>query len=385
MYLKHLGLRNFRTYKELELDFPPGLCVLYGENGRGKSNLMEAIYLLALTKSHRAESDREVIRFESLKEVPYTRIVGTANHFDGSEVTVQVDMGLPVPVVNSGSLGSLAKRIRVNGVPRLASAAIGAVNAVLFSAEDIFLVTGPPAGRRRFLDVLTSQMEQGYMRTLQTYQRILTQRNQLLRRVGDGTANTQELEFWDREFSLHGARLIQGRQMAVTSLAPLAAAEFARLSSDEERLELHYEPAVEPNAPIDEIETRLLELLSTLRHKEIQVGQTLIGPHRDDLRLFLDTRQVGSYGSRGQARLVALVLRLAEADLLAQRLRDEPILLLDDVFSELDARRRDHVLERAHKSQQALVTMVGLEQHPRASETAIAIAEVRKGTVSFLQ
>lgn len=385
MYLKRLGLRNFRTYKELDLELPSGLCVLFGENGRGKSNLMEAIYLLALTKSHRAESEREVIRFEALEEVPYTRIVGTANHLDGTEVTVQVDMALPVPMANPKIPSHLAKRIRVNGIPRLASAAIGAVNAVLFAAEDIFLVTGPPAGRRRFLDVLTSQMEQGYIRTLQTYRKVLTQRNQLLRRVGDGAANTHELEFWDSEFCVHGARLIQGRQMTVTNLAPLAIAEYMRLSSGGEKLELRYESVVEPNAPIEEIEMRLRELLNGLRGKEIQAGQSLIGPHRDDLRLLLDDRQVGSYGSRGQARLTALVLRLAEADLMAQRLKDEPILLLDDVFSELDSRSRDHVLERAIKSQQSLMTMVGLEQHPRVREAAAVIGEVHRGRVSFSQ
>ena len=387
MYLSHLSLRNFRTYEELELELPPGLCVLYGENGQGKSNLMEAVYLLALTKSHRADSERDVIRFEALQELPYTRIVGAVRLQDGAEVTVQVDMALPppgvaAPGVQPGVAAHLQKRIRVNGVPRLASAAMGAVSAVLFSAEDIFLVTGRPAGRRRFLDVLTSQMDQGYLRTLQTYQRVLTQRNQLLRRLGDGSVAPQELEFWDGELCAQGAHLMLGRQEAVAALAPLASREYERLSSGGEALELRYEPTVEPSASPQELEARLRERLEALRRREVQAGQSLVGPHRDELRLLVEEREVGSYGSRGQARLTALVLRLAEAELLTRRLGEEPILLLDDAFSELDARRREQVLERACQAQQALITIVDLAQHPQARKAAAALHHVQRGSVS---
>ena len=382
MYLRHLSLRNFRTYEELELELPPGLCVLYGENGQGKSNLMEAVYLLALTKSHRAESEREVIRFESLQELPYTRIVGAVRRQDSAEVIVQVDMALPAPGVQPGVAGHLQKRIRVNGVPKLASAAMGAVNAVIFSAEDIFLVSGPPAGRRRFLDVLTSQMDQGYLRTLQTYQRVLTQRNQLLRRLGDGSAAPQELEFWDGELCTQGVRLMQGRQEAVEALAPLASREYERLSSGGEVLKLRYEPTVETSASTQELERRLRERLEALRRREVQAGQSLVGPHRDELRLLVDEHEVGNYGSRGQTRLTALVLRLAETELLTRRLGEEPILLLDDAFSELDARHREQVLERACQAQQALVSIVDLAQHPQIREAAAALLQVQRGSVS---
>ncbi|MCH8346871.1 MAG: AAA family ATPase [Chloroflexi bacterium] len=211
MYLKHLSLRNFRNYQELELEVPPGLVVLHGENGQGKSNLLEAVYLLALTRSHRAESERELIRFEALSEMPYTRILGVARRSNQTEVSVQVDMALYAPDATPNAqhgAGRLRKSIRVNGIPRLASTAIGAIAAVSFAAEDIGLVTGAPAGRRHFLDVMASQVDRGYVRALQRYQKVLTQRNHLLRRIQEGSAKTGELAFWDLELCSQGAKIL---------------------------------------------------------------------------------------------------------------------------------------------------------------------------------
>ena len=240
MYLKHLGLRNFRNYQELELELPPGLVVVYGGNGQGKSNLLEAAYLLALTRSHRAESERELVRFEALEELPYTRVVGVVRRREDTEVRVQVDMALSPPSAtpDGDPGGHLRKRIRVNGVPKLASEAVGAVTMVPFAAEDIEMATGPPAGRRRFLDILASQIDRRYVRALQSYQKVLTQRNHLLRRLREGASSPEELPFWDAELCTQGAYIIQWRVELVAHLAPLAAQAYQGLAGEREALEV---------------------------------------------------------------------------------------------------------------------------------------------------
>ena len=195
MHLTHLSLKNFRNYADTELALGPGLTVFRGANAQGKSNLLEAVILLSLTKSTRAEHERDVIRLASLAEVPYTRVSGTAQRHSGEQVEVQVDMAL-APGERDATV--FQKRIRVDGVPRAAGQAVGAIAAVPFSAEDLGIVTGSPANRRRFLDVLLSQANRDYLRTLQRYQRVITQRNQLLRRIREGLAHPPELDYWGR-------------------------------------------------------------------------------------------------------------------------------------------------------------------------------------------
>jgi DNA replication and repair protein RecF len=383
MYLKHLTLRNFRNYRGLELELPPGLVVLYGDNGQGKSNLLEAVSLLALTKSPRAESEREIICFQSLEELPYTRVAGTARRRSGDETAVVIDLALPPPgtvPLSDPSATHLQKSVRVDGIPRRASDAVGTIPAVSFAAEDIGLVTGPPAARRRFLDILASQIDRHYLRALQVYQRVLTQRNHLLRRLQEGSAKPQELAFWDGELCAQGSRIIQWRHDLVAALAPLAAQAYEELAQGGEALEMRYLPSVE--AESQELTHRFQERLAAMRAREVPLGQTLVGPHRDDLKLLLDARDVGVYGSRGQARSVALALRLAEAQHLAQRLGEEPILLLDDALSELDAPRRARVLKRAHRVQQTLLTTTDPERYPESARQAAAFFRVHGGTVT---
>ena len=384
MYLTHLSLRNFRSYRELELELVPGLLVFHGGNGQGKSNFLEAVYLLALTKSHRAESDREVIRLQALEESPYTRIVGAVQRKDGSEAKVQVDMALPPPDTTLGlgaRTGPFQKRIRVNGVPRLASTAVGTINAVLFSAEDINLVLGSPAGRRRFLDVLLSQIDRTYLRVLQEYQKVLVQRNHLLRRIGEGQARPQELLFWDGELCTKGARIVLDRGRALSDLASLAARAYRDLVRGDEELGMSYQPSADLDVSAPDLVQRMQERLEALRPREVRLGQTLVGPHRDELKLLLDGLDVATYASRGQMRSVALALRLAEARLLARLQEEEPILLLDDVLSEMDTARQEQVLEAACQAQQAIMTVVEMDQHPALAARAGASYQVRSGAI----
>ena len=385
MHLTHLTLRNFRNYRALDLELAPGLIVLAGDNAQGKSNLLEAIYLLSLTKSHRAESDRETVRIQSLEDEPYTRVAGTARRREGSDLRVQVDMGLPQPGASPGPApggGTLHKRLRVNRAPKPAAEVMGLLSAVLFSAEDIGLVYGSPAGRRRFLDVLLSQMSRDYLRTLQGYQKVLAQRNHLLRRIADGHAHPDELPFWDEELCVRGGRVVQERDWAVKALSPLATDIHAVVASPEPALSVVYGTRVAPGETAEETTQRLRERLEQGRRRELHLKQTLVGPHRDDLRLLLDGREADVYGSRGQSRTIALALRLAEARLLATRRGEEPLLLLDDALAELDAARKERVLEMACASEQALLTTIGGTEHPSLASRARTWLWVREGTVS---
>ena len=385
MHLTHLTLRNFRNYRSLDLELAPGLVVLAGDNAQGKSNLLEAVYLLALTKSHRAENDRETVRIQSLEDEPYTRVAGAARLRDGSDLRVQVDMALPMPGSAPGlgpGGGTLRKSLRVNRTPKPAAEVVGMLSAVLFSAEDIALVYGPPAGRRRFLDVLLSQMSRDYLRTLQGYQKVLAQRNHLLRRIADGHARPDELSFWDEELCTRGGQVVQARDGAVKALAPLAADIHTSVASPEPALSVVYGTRVEPGESAEETAQRLRERLEQRRRQELHLRQTVVGPHRDDLHLLLDGREADTYGSRGQSRTVALALRLAEARLLASRRGEEPLLLLDDALAELDEARRERVLEMAGASEQALLTTIGSAEHASLSSRARTWLRVRDGTVS---
>lgn len=377
MHLTHLALKNFRNYAEAELSLGPGLTVFRGANAQGKSNLLEAPAMLALTKSPRAEQERDVIRFASLADTPYTRVSGTAACRDGRQVEVQVDMALAPS--DRGSL-LFQKRVRVDGVPKPAAQSVGAIAAVLFSAEDLAIVTGPPANRRRYLDVLLSQADRGYLRDLQQYQRIITQRNQLLRRIREGLARTPELDYWDGELCRLGARVSARRREAVDALGPESAEAYAAMAPDDGPFQAAYSPSIDHPGTAEEVASRALALLAERRHREVQLAQTLVGPHRDDLQLTVGGLDAGQFGSRGQVRTAALSLRLAEAGYLQASLGEEPVLLLDDVLSELDGQRRRHVLAAACSAEQALVTVVEGEETP-GLEQAAATYTVEAGTL----
>ncbi len=352
MYISHLRLTNFRNFAGLSLELPPGLVVLSGANAQGKTNLLEAAYLLAIAKSYRTNVERELITWASQKTPEAAGAAGIEQTFVDGEVErrddkVRVIVGLRAES-SQGAGGLLVnKRIKVNGVSTSASGLVGWVNAVLFTASDIELVHGSPSQRRRFLDILLSQVDRGYLRTLQRYQRVLTQRNHLLRLIREGRASGEELSFWNRELVGEGASLIDHRSDAIDSLAPLTAHAYRALSKGEE-LSLKFRPSLSSA----QFEQSLVER----RNEEIRVGMTLAGPHRDDLEIQLNSMPAGTYSSRGQARSIALGLRLAEAVFLKERRGDEPVLLLDDVLSELDSYRRQSVLEEAAGYQQALVT-----------------------------
>ena len=356
MLLTTLSLTNFRNFRRLELTLPSGLVVLYGDNAQGKSNLLEAAYLLAIARSQRVTSEREMISWEVAREGGYALVRGEVQHNGGQwDLRLGLECTAEGPAVEEVAV---RKRVRVNGVPRRVSELVGLLNAVLFSAEDIGLVYGSPQGRRRYLDVLLSQVSAPYLQALQRYQRVLTQRNHLLRSLRDGRAQAEELLYWDQALGLEGAAILEGRHRALASLAPLAQEAYGQLAGAGEEFVVRYEETapVEGEPTGEAIRMALGRALEQSRERERALGMTVVGPHRDDLRLSINGMETARYSSRGQARLVALALRLAEGRFLEERRGEAPVLLLDDALSELDDHRRGLVLEEARRYPQTLLT-----------------------------
>ncbi|MFC1925192.1 DNA replication/repair protein RecF [Chloroflexota bacterium] len=386
MFISHLSLTDFRNYRHLELSLPPCLVVIQGDNAQGKTNLLEAVLVLAISKSHRASSDRDLVyRNADADSQPFARLVAEVQRERG-EIKVEIVLrgeGAAFPAEPASVL--VRKRIRVNGIYRRAVDLVGQVNAVIFSAQDIDLTGGTPSLCRRYLDSVSSQTDSLYLRSLQQYQKVLLQRNHLLRLLQEHRAKPEQLEFWDQELVESGSYLIRHRQHLVASLNELAEGTHQELSGGRERLKIVYLPSVgkEGEKP-GEIQSEFHQALHRLRGKEIGQGMTLAGPHRDNLQFEVDGADVGRYGSRGQQRTTVLSLKLAEAKYIHTRAGDSPILLLDDVLSELDQARCQHLLEFILPFQQALITTTDLDRFEPSILARASQFKVRQGNVEII-
>lgn len=383
MHLSHLSLVNVRSFRRLALDLEPGAYVVVGENAEGKSNLLEAIALLATTRSQRPGTDAELISWGALSDeaLPAARLAGRVESAAGSD-TVEIavaarslapsaEMGnavgpvgaAPVPVAPPPPTG---RRFRLNGVARRASDLVGTLRAVLFSAADLGVVAGSPAARRRYLDLTLSQLEGGYVRAAQRYARVLQQRNSLLRRLAERRGRADELDFWDEELAAAGAVLLATRAHSLARLSTGAAERYAELAPGDGPLEPCYRPALPAELAAAVLSDGLAmpgwltgafrEELARRRREDVAAGVTRIGPHRDDIGFLLGGRELATIGSRGQQRSAALALRLAEVALFREHTGEPPVLLLDDVLSELDAIRRERVFAAAYGVDQLFVT-----------------------------
>ncbi|MBI2855327.1 MAG: DNA replication/repair protein RecF, partial [Chloroflexi bacterium] len=355
MYISRLSLTNYRNYHSLDMEFPQGFLVFHGGNAQGKTNLLEAVYLLSIAKAYRAGSDREAMGKAAAETGDGTQVLGVV-HRGHERVRILVDMRLE-GAGGEGGQPHMRKDIRVNGIPRLASELVGVVNAVLFDAEDIQLVLGPPATRRRYLDILICQLDHAYLRALQRYQKVVFQRNHLIRLLRERRAQPEEMDFWDQALVQEGAYITMRRHETVRELKALAKELHHHLTEGQEELDADYLPSI----PIEGVEATDIARAFTAALKagwdrELALGSSQWGPHRDDLRLVVGGLDAATYASRGQARTLALTLKLAEGTLLARERGESPILLLDDILSELDAFRRRRLLEYVSQSQQALVS-----------------------------
>ncbi len=362
-YLSRLRLTNFRNLTRLDLGLSPGVTVYYGPNAQGKTTLLEAVYLLCIARSFRAENEREVVTFQAANAGEQALVDGTIEK-NGQRLRVIVGYQPTPRSENDANVlaYNVRKDIRVNHIKRTAGELIGQVNAVLFSAADIELVQGPPSGRRRFLDILLSQADNFYLKGLQRYQKIVQQRNQLLRLVREGRAKADELTFWNDELVREGAWITWRRYEAMRQLTPACVQHHEDLSGPEENLEVAYRPSVLLGGDLSETENNFGEALAAVSYRERARPVTAVGPHRDDFNLMIDDADMGIFASRGQARTLALTLRLAEADFLSSVRGEGPVVLFDDAFSEMDSSRRHRLLEKATHYEQVLITTTDLEQ-----------------------
>ena len=368
MHISHLSLTNFRNYRRLDVELPASAVVIQGDNAQGKTNLLESVYLLATTRSHRTSSDRELLHQDAMNEdIPVARLSAGAQRARGEvkvEIVLRADRtaspGVATETDPAGSSVPVRKQVRVNGVARRSADLVGQINVVMFTAQDIDLATGRSALCRRYLDLVNCQLDRAYLRSLQRYHKVLVQRNHLLRLLQEGQAQADQLEFWDDELVKSGSYLIMQRKRLVEALDGHAQEIHRHISGGAEELRMAYAPNVTADGGMPEIESGFRATLQKRKKREILQGMTLIGPHRDSLAFSVNGTDVTRFGSRGQQQTVVLSLKLAEAKHMQAEVRDCPIILLDDVFSELDLQRRKHLLALVTLYQQVLITATDL-------------------------
>lgn len=392
MHISRLSLVNFRNYTNLALSLTPEVTILKGDNAQGKTNLMEAIHMLATTKSHRASSDRELVSHDAMQEAPpFARLTAQIVRPTG-DLEVDILLRLEGPALPPGHISSVShstvvarKQVRVNGILRRPAELVGQFTAVIFGIQDIDLITGAPALCRRYLDLVSSQVDPVYLRSLQRYNRVLLQRNHLLRQIQDGKAQAGELDFWDTELVQSGCYLVEHRHNLAESIDNLAREVHHGLSGGAERLQVVYQPSIGTGATSSDLERLFRKALHQSKRREAAQGVTVVGPHRDSLQFLINGMDAGKYGSRGQQHTVALSLRLAEAKHLRNEVGDAPILLLDDVFSELDPHRRKYLLESITVFQQVIISTIELDYFNPSFRSRATLFRVRQGEIEPLQ
>jgi DNA replication and repair protein RecF len=358
MYLSHLKLHDFRNFKRLDLPLGRGLSLLYGENAQGKTNLLEAIAMLATSNSFHATSDREVINWDTPDRI--ARIVAEVERRE-DETKIEIVIidangnGVPAP---PGSPEKQRKRIKINGVAKKAVDLIGQVTVVLFAPTDLRLVDGSPEDRRRFLDRALCQIRPHYCAALARYRKVITQRSALLKRIRDNQEEPRMLDYLDEKLTEWANLIIYERRLMVDALNQHVDQLQASISGGRESLRIVYHPSFAVDAAWNTIEAleRYRQQLSAARRREIQQGVCLLGPHRDDLDFMVNEVDMLTYGSRGQQRTAALSAKFGELAFMRAATGEEPILLLDDVFSELDTARREYLLNQALQHEQTLIT-----------------------------
>ncbi len=365
MHVEQLSLTSFRTYQSLQVTFPPGPQLVVGQNATGKTNLLESVVMLGGGRSHRAAQDGDVI------------------HWGDDFARAEVHLGGQHPttielVVSRTTGGSGRKRALVNGVARRPSTLRSALPVVLFAPEDMLLIVGSPSLRRNSIDMIVEQTVPSAGAAMATYSRALTQRNNLLRAVRDGTSAPGELRFWDGVLVDEGSQIIDWRRQVLAQLAQPLAAAHSEIALDEPQLVLEYQTNTEPAAS-ESTRDALARRLTETAQKEQWNGVTLVGPHRDDIVFRAGQRDLAGYASRGQQRTAILAFKLAQLDLLGAVFGAPPLLLLDDVFSELDPVRRSHLVRRIGQLPQAFVTTTTTDDLDPALVEAATIWDVTTG------
>ena len=362
MFFKSLVLRNFRNYPTLAMEWSPGTNMITGANAQGKSNLLEAINYLSTGASFRGAKDQDMIRWGQSFFFAEGEV-----HKEGGDFTV-----------SAGFTQDGKKVVKVNGNQRKKlSEFIGVFHTVTFSPEDLDIVKSSPARRRKYLDGEMIQLFPPYLHELWQYQKIVTQRNNLLKEISEGRSRESLLEIWDEQLMDTGSRIIRKRLDVLRKLTPLARLMHRKITGGQEELEIGYAGIAEESQlrPADAaaIKTVFAEKLLAARHNELGRRISLIGPHRDDLKLIVNGIDIHQFGSQGQQRTVALSLKLAEMELMKAETGEYPVLLLDDVLSELDEKRREHLLTIIGKKVQTFITATDVDYNQIAAQLKVEI------------
>lgn len=401
MYISQLSLTNYRNYSRLMLDLPAGPILLRGDNANGKTNLLEAIYFLSTTRGIHARADQQLVNWLVIEQdtLPFARVEATIK-------TQRDSFQLAITVLKEGN--AIRKEIRFNGAKKRALDVIGKLTTVMFLPEDIELITGAPATRRRYLDSTLCQIDPDYCLALSRYNKVLTQRNALLKDLFKRNGNPDQLLYWDEQLADYGAILITRRHNLVLDLDTVARQRHREVSGGQESLRLHYAPSFDlhqrpkpdyqlpllmeelaPYAsaapPTKQVRETFLAYLQEAHAEEINRGVTMVGPHRDDLHFLVDGIDMTLYGSRGQQRTAALSTKLAEVVLMKKATGEMPILLLDDVMSELDAHRRQAIIAIVDQAGQSLLTTTDWadyspEFQERAKRFSVSLGQLREET-----
>ena len=360
MKIESLKLKNFRNYDLLKLEFDEATNIFYGDNAQGKTNILEAVYLSGTTKSHRGAKDRDLIKFDQ-NESHIEAIV------ERNGINYQIDMHLKK---NS------PKGIAINKIPiRKASELFGIINIVFFSPEDLNIIKNGPAERRRFIDLELAQLDKLYLSDLSNYNRIINQRNKLLKDVYNRNDLLETLEIWDLQLIQYGNKIIERRKQFIGQVNEIISEVHKKLTGGREELKLYYEPGI-GNL---EFEKALLKN----RERDIRMKSTSVGPHRDDICFMTNDLDIRKFGSQGQQRTAALSLKLSEIELVKEIIKDTPILLLDDVLSELDKHRQNYLLDSI-RDVQTLITCTGLDDFVNHRFSINKILYVKQGEVKVL-
>ena len=357
MFIESIELSDYRNYSHLHIDFHKGTNVLYGDNAQGKTNILEAVYVCSTTKSHRGSKDKEMIRFgadESHIKMMVRR--------DG--IPYRIDMHLKK---------NKAKGVAVNGVPiKKASELFGIVNMIFFSPEDLNIIKNGPAGRRKFIDLELSQLDKVYFNHLSNYSRIVNQRNHLLKDSAYRQDAMETLDIWDLQLVQYGNAIIARRKQFVDEMNEIVSGIHKKLTGGKEEIRLIYEPSTKNMS--------LEQALEMNRQRDIRMKSTSVGPHRDDVCFMVGNLDIRRFGSQGQQRTAALSLKLAEIELVKRVIGDTPVLLLDDVLSELDKHRQNYLLDSIHDIQ-TLITCTGVDEFVNHRFEVNKVFHVQNGQV----
>ncbi len=397
MYLQHLSLTNFRNFARLDLDLPRGTLLLVGSNAQGKTSLLEAIYYLASFTSFQTHTDRQLVNFvEAKNSLAVARLVGD---YERKERKHHIEVRLILEP--TGITGQrLRKEVLLDGVKRPLHEVVGHFNAVIFVPQMSQIIEGGPHDRRHYLNLALAQAVPSYAGVLNDYNQALTQRNALLKSLGEGSGSPQDLDVWDETLARLGAQVLAWRIEAVQQLEPPAARIHHELTHGREVLRLNYQPAFDPlpqpegqiglklttdidrsSLRLEDIRAGFLARLKQVRSEEIARGVTTIGPHRDELRFLANGIDLGDYGSRGQVRTALLAIKLAEVSWMKERTGEWPVILLDEVMSELDLQRRADLLHYTGEGDQVMFTATDEKMFPPEFVQKAEVWRVENGAI----